>query len=36
MIGTARPGKILETTRASQLLAAAKGKHIGRPKGRNA
>ena len=29
----ARRESLLEKTRAGQLLAAAKGKHIGRPKG---
>ena len=35
--GSGHPGESLpEKTRADQLLAAAKGKHIGRPKGVNA
>ena len=32
----ARRESLLEKTRAGQLLAAAKGKHIGRPSGVNA
>lgn len=36
MAPATRRESILEKTRAGQLLAAAKGKHIGRPKGLDA